>query len=206
MATGKHRPSNDKYWQKAWSKSLFQGDLFQAIPFGDQPTVVVESLDQKGKHYIGEIAFGYGLLITPTCDMTLHTEPEQTAHSYRVLVPLIPLEAVEPIIGSNNVNLIRSRDKLVPYMYLPPNEEVDSESVACLYRPTLVSDDLLREPPRRVAQLGPEARRHLKIKLAAYWVRVSVEPADLPLHERLEEDEQSTTEPPSSYDSATSLD
>lgn len=43
------------------------------------------------------------------------------------------------------------------------------ESVACLFRPSTVGADLLEDPPRRIAQMHPEARRQLKIKLARYW-------------------------------------
>lgn len=34
---------------------LFAGDLFEAIPFGTQPTVAVEADDEDGahKHYVG---------------------------------------------------------------------------------------------------------------------------------------------------------
>ena len=86
-------------------------------------------------------------------------------------------------------------------MYLPPLEDVlDEESVACLFRPSLVSDELLASPPRRIAQLQPPARRHLKIKLAAYWARVAIDRNDLPLREKLEDEVRSTTTPPSRYD------
>ncbi len=47
--------------------TLFAGDLFEAIPFGDQPTTLYRTED--GKHFVGEVAFAYGLLTTPTCDM-----------------------------------------------------------------------------------------------------------------------------------------
>jgi hypothetical protein len=39
-------------------------------------------------------------------------------------------------------------------MYPPPlTGTFASEQVAYLFRPTLVSDELLRDPPRRIAQL-----------------------------------------------------
>lgn len=71
MGPGEHRPHDHEYWQRPWARALFAGDLFEAIPFGDQPTVVytAEQNDASGKHFLGEVAFGYGLLITPTCDM-----------------------------------------------------------------------------------------------------------------------------------------
>jgi hypothetical protein len=88
-------------------------------------------------------------------------------------------------------------------MYLPSLAGfLDREHVACLFRPTLVSDELLREPPRRVAQLQAPARRHLKIKLAAYWGRAAIDPNDLPLHERDEEKLVADGWPPSPYDPA----
>jgi hypothetical protein len=86
-------------------------------------------------------------------------------------------------------------------MYLPPLASVlDDESVACLYRPTIVSDDFLRDPPRRVAQLHPEARRQLKIKLARYWARVNPNRADITLLEMDEEAVRASVLPASAYD------
>ena len=40
MGPGEHRPHDEEYWQRPWSRALFAGDLFEAIPFGDQPTVL----------------------------------------------------------------------------------------------------------------------------------------------------------------------
>lgn len=187
-----------------WSTTLFAGDLFEAIPFGDQPTTIYigEEKPMVGKHFVGEVTFGYGLLVTPTCDMT-DQRAGGAAHPYRVLVPVLPLRFVaEQTSGvSDNEKLLRSRDSIHPYMYLPPLENVlDDESVACLFRPSLVSDVLLANPPRRIAQLQPSARRQLKIKLAAYWARVAVDPAELPLHERDENAVRAHTSPPSPYD------
>ena len=56
MASGK-RPPDEYYWRRPWSSMLFAGDLFEAIPFGTQPTVAVEADDEEGahKHYVGAI-------------------------------------------------------------------------------------------------------------------------------------------------------
>lgn len=92
------------------------------------------------------------------------------AHPYRVLVPVVPLDLVVRQTGAieASIGLLRSRDAITPYMYLPPLPHIfEGEQIARLFRPTLVSDELLRDPPRRVAQLQPPARRQLKIKLAA---------------------------------------
>ncbi|MGZ5474583.1 MAG: hypothetical protein ACXWG4_11545 [Thermoanaerobaculia bacterium] len=93
MATGT-RPSDEHYWRQPWSSMLFAGDLFEAIPFGTQPTIAVEADDEDGahRHYVGAIEFAYGLLISPTCDMTDQTTGG-SAHPYRVLVPVVSLEA-----------------------------------------------------------------------------------------------------------------
>jgi hypothetical protein len=201
MGPGEHRPHDEEYWTAPWSTVLFAGDLFEAIPFGDQPTTLYRADD--GKHFVGEVGFAYGLLTTPTCDMAEQRGEGAAAHPFRVLVPVLPLAAVAEQAGAvaESVKLLRSRDTLHPYMYLPPLAgALEEESVACLFRPSVVSDELLAEPPRRVAQLQPEARRHLKVKLAAYWGRVAVDPKELPLQERGEEELRAADWPPSRYD------
>lgn len=131
----------------------------------------------------------------------LADEP-RSAHPYRVLVPILPLdevvastEAVERSLG-----LLRSRDSLHAYMYLPALEGHFGESVACLFRPALVADDFLADPPCRIAQMHPEARRQLKIKLARYWSRVDVARDQFPLRERDEAGARSESLPASVYD------
>lgn len=166
MAADAHRPSDEDYWIAPWSRVLFSGDVFEAIPFGGQPTTVLtdEEADPV-KHYLGEIAFGYGLLISPTCDMYTQLAGQPApAHPYRVLAPILPLEEVAAATDAveRNVGLLRSRDSLVPYMYLPALDGVFGESVACLFRPTLVADDFLAGPPRRIAQMHPDSSGNQK--------------------------------------------
>lgn len=204
MAEIVHRPPDAEYWIGSWSGVPFSGDVFEAIPFGGQPTTILtDDEPEPAKHYQGQVAFGYGLLISPTCDMydQLSEEP-RPAHPYRVLIPILPLEEV---VGATeaieqSVGLLRSRDSLVPYMYLPGLDRYFDESVACLFRPSLVADSFLANPPRRIAQMHPEARRQLKIKLARYWARVDVARDQFPLRERDEEDARSDALPPSPYD------
>jgi hypothetical protein len=165
--------------------------------------VAADGEDGATKHYVGETAFGYGLLTTPTCDMTDQCEGGSISHPFRVLVPVVPLDQV--LAGApdveRNLGLLRGREALTAYLYLPALAGVlEEEHVAYLFRPSLVSDELLREPPRRVAQPQPEARRHLKVKLAAYWGRARVCAEDLPLYERGEEELRVEAWPPSPYD------
>jgi hypothetical protein len=192
VATETHRPDDEDYWIAPWSRVLFSGDVFQAIPFGDQPTTILTDEEAESvKHYLGEVAFGFGLLISPTCDMydQLAEEP-RAAHPFRVLVPILPLEEVVAAIETveRSVGLLRSRDTLVPYMYLPALQGAFEESVACLFRPSVVADDFLADPPRRIVQMHPEARRQLKIKLSRYRARVDVARDQFPLHEKGEDE------------------
>jgi hypothetical protein len=125
------------------------------------------------------------------------------SHPYRVLVPVLPLRLVLEQTGdvAKSEGLLRSRDTIQPYMYLPPLQDaLDEDCVACLFRPSLVGDDFLADPPRRIAQLQPLARRHLKVKLAAYWSRVGIDPAEVRLHERDEDAAAAEAWPPSPYD------
>jgi hypothetical protein len=88
-------------------------------------------------------------------------------------------------------------------MYLPPMPGfIDEESLACLYRPMTLTDELLRNTSERVAQLGPEARRQLKLKLIAYWTRMEASRDELDLYEQDEESVRAGTEPASRYDAA----
>lgn len=82
MGPGEHRPTNEQYWATPWSTVLFAGDLFEAIPFGDQPIGVYEADDEDAgaKHFLGEIVMGYGLLTTPTCDMADQSQGGARTH------------------------------------------------------------------------------------------------------------------------------
>jgi hypothetical protein len=202
MADAVFRPPDDQYWVPNWSSVLFAGDLFAAIPFAEQPFEAFVDPAGHGKHFVGPVAYAYGLLISPTCDM-VDQKTLETAHPYRVLVPVLPMSMVAE--GSpataQNAGLIQSRDQVIPYMYLPPLPGVLVEtSVACLYRPATVSDEFLRDPPRRVAQLHREARRQLKIKLARYWARVNPNRDDIDLVEMDEESVRAPEPPASPYD------
>ena len=122
MGPGQHRPHDEEYWQRPWAQALFAGDLFEAVPFGDQPTVVYtsEQGEASGKHFLGEVVFAYGLLITPTCDMAeQHGTSPAVAHPYRVLVPVLPLDLViqQTAAIEQSLGLLRSRDAITPYMY-----------------------------------------------------------------------------------------
>jgi hypothetical protein len=195
-----YRPSDDEYWIPNWASILFAGDLFAAIPFLNQPAVTLVDGEGSGKHFVGEVQYGYGLLVSPTCDM-IDQHTGEPSHPYRVLVPVLPLSMVAELAPGQrqNLGMIEARDSVHPYMYLPPVPGLLEEPlVACLYRPSLVDDALLRDPPRRVAQLHQEARRQLKIKLARYWGRVDPERDPIPLEEVDEERYRSAG--PSAYD------
>ena len=59
------------------------------------------------------------------------------AHPFRTLVPVVPLELVVTQTGAvkRSLGLLRSRDAITPYMYLPPLDgALAGEHVACLFR------------------------------------------------------------------------
>ena len=118
MGPGEHRPLDDEYWVRPWATQLFAGDLLEAIPFGDQPTVVytADEGEVSGKHFVGEVAFGYGLLITPTCDMVEQHGEGEIGHPFRVIAPVVPLSLVVAQTADleRSANLIRSRDAVTP--------------------------------------------------------------------------------------------
>ncbi len=62
------KPTDDKYWIRPWSSLLLSGDVFQAIPFANVETELWASGEPE-QHFHGPITWGYGLLISPTCDM-----------------------------------------------------------------------------------------------------------------------------------------
>jgi hypothetical protein len=74
MGPGEHRPYDEQYCTRPWLTALFAGDLLEGVAFGEQPTVLYTPEDLPPRHFLGEVAFGYGLLITPTCEMTEQRE------------------------------------------------------------------------------------------------------------------------------------
>ena len=201
------RPTDDAYWVPAWSSIAFSGDVFEAIPFGAIPIEIVEADDEgPTQHFVGLVEYGFGLLVSPTCDIYESLNPPRIAHGFRTLVPIIDLQA---LIGANpqladegRLGNLTARDMMFPYMYLPPLPGyLDGPSVACLFRSVTLSDGMLER--RRVAQMSPQARRHLKYKLAMYWGRVRVAIDKFAERERDERLAASEADPPSSYDATT---
>ena len=174
MGPGEHRPHDHEYWTAPWSTTLFAGDLFEAIPFGDQPTVIYTG--EEGPRRRQALRRRGRVRLRPAGHADVrHGRPARRRPRRIRIASSFPSfrSASSPsrqAQSPQNEKLLRSRDTIHPYMYLPPLAGVlEEESVACLFRPSLVSDELLADPPRRIAQLQPPARRHLKVKLAAYW-------------------------------------
>ena len=202
MPPGVDRPLDDEYWVRCWSNVLFAGDLFVAVPFVDQPFQLYEGEpDQAGRrHYVGQVSSGYGMMISPTCDL-INQRSDGPSHPFRVFVPVVPASDVIDQAPRLDLGLIRGRDQIRAYMYLPPLPGfIDEESLACLYRPMTLTDELLRSTSNRIAQLGPESRRQLKLKLVAYWTRMAADRNEFPLYEQAEEGVRADTLPASPHD------
>jgi hypothetical protein len=135
-------------------------------------------------------------------------EELRISHPFRVFVPIVPLGLVleRTRTVEKDIGLIQKRDGLTAYMHLPTLEGHFPESLACLFRPSTVTLNFLADPPRRVAQMQPEARRHLKVKLAAYWGRIRITEDQIQKMALRERGEEATTVdkwPPSRFDTAT---
>jgi hypothetical protein len=65
MGPGEHRPHGEEYRQRLWHGRCSQATCSRPSPSAIKPTVVysAEHDDTPGKHFLGEIAFGYGLLV-----------------------------------------------------------------------------------------------------------------------------------------------
>lgn len=202
MPPGIDRPLDEQYWVRCWSKVLFAGDLFVAVPFVDQPFQLYEDdTGQAGRrHYVGQVSTGYGVMISPTCDL-INQLSGGASHPFRVFVPVVPASDIVEQVPNLDLGLIRGRDRIRAYMYLPPIPGfIEEESLACLYRPMTLTDELLRSTSERIAQLGPEARRQLKLKLIAYWTRMEASRDELPLYEQDEDSVRADSQPASPYD------
>jgi hypothetical protein len=94
----------------------------------------------------------------------------------RTVVPIVPLESLigSGVLDLQKAQLVRKRDQLANYMYLPALNDVFSESCALLYFPVTLSHDIL-VTHSRVTQLSLAGSKQLCKKLVAFWTGVRAE-------------------------------
>jgi len=211
MGPGEHRPHDREYWIEPWSTTLFAGDLFEAIPFGDHPTGIYAGEEEPvaGRHFVGEVAFGYGLLITPTCDMTHQHGGGGLAHPYRVLVPVLPLRFVAEQTGAvaENEKLLRGRDIATRSIRIctfrrSAARRRPRRGERGVFLPTEPRQRrAARQPaaPGRAAAAGGQTASQGEARCVL--ARTAIDPNELPLHERDEDAVRASASPPSRYDS-----
>ncbi|HLY49007.1 MAG TPA: hypothetical protein VKR21_07410 [Solirubrobacteraceae bacterium] len=164
------RPDDNLYYETRLA--LFsQGDIFRDVPLA-YPTpadefVLADDEDTAGSRRFlsGPFDVGFAMLVTPTCSRRAQGG-HGYAHPVRTLLPLRPFdELVEvELLDSSKAGLLRKRDALINYMYLPSNDELElPESIALLYMPVTLHHDFLAG--QRVTQLTVDAARQLHSKL-----------------------------------------
>jgi hypothetical protein len=176
------RPDEGRYYVPPWSANFLQGDIFQDVPLGfPLPPDAVFVEEGERRFLSGPFDAGLAMLLTPSCAMAAQgaeVEPGEYAHPARTLVPLRPIdELIEAgVVPERNLGHLKA-DRLVNYLYLPAEPELDiPESVGLLYLPVTVHHDVIAED--RVAQLTGEAFWHLRMKLMAFSGGFFIHPSE----------------------------
>lgn len=175
------RPDCD-YFVPPSTKTFYQGDIFEKVVFGfPSPPEAVALHDGERRFISGPFDVGPAMLMTPTCNMAAQGEegePTTYAHPVRTLCPIVSLDHLREsgMVSDKNEGNFRA-DKLRPVFYLPPLDSNGEESAALLYMSITVHHDVIAD--HRIAQLGGEAFRHLRVKLMAYHGSYLIDHADL---------------------------
>lgn len=164
------RPAGGKYYETRLS--LFsQGDIFRDVPLA-YPMPAGELVEEEAAagtrcFLSGPLDVGLGMLVTPTCSMRAQGAPDRYAHPVRTVVPVRRIDSdLQQALGldASKLGLLRKYDRLINYMYLPPDPDLElPESLALLYMPVTLHHDFL--DGQRVTQLAVEGARQLHRKL-----------------------------------------
>ena len=193
MAPRPERPSDADYYERDRVELFSQGDLFRDVPLAyplpADEIVVDESEGGGSRRFLsGPLAFGPGMLITPSCSLGAQGAAGY-GHPVRTLVPMIPLvELVERgVVKETTLADLRRFDHLINYMYLPPLD-VDElgfsmpESLALLYMPVTLHHAFLEG--QRVSQLAHRGAQQLQRKLVWFysgWLENDLDAFDPPM-------------------------
>jgi hypothetical protein len=187
------RPADEEYYEQHRVELFSQGDIFRDVPVG-YPTILEEregegAADQEHREWLaagtrrflsGPLDVGFAMLITPSCSMGAQGGGAGYAHPVRTLVVVRTMSSLveDGILREAQIDAMRSRDRLVNYMYLPatPDGELP-ESAALLYYPVTLHHDFLEG--QRVTQLAYEGARQLQRKLGAFFAGFDVERDEL---------------------------
>ena len=177
MSPRPERPSDADYYERYRVELFSQGDLFRDVPLAyplpAEELLVDEASPGSRRFLSGPLAFGSGMLITPSCSLGAQGA-EGYGHPVRTLVPVIPLAELvgQGVVKETALADLRRFDHLINYMYLPPLE-VDElefgmpESVALLYMPVTLHHAFLEG--QRVSQLAYRSAQQLQRKLVWFY-------------------------------------
>lgn len=158
------RPSDEDYYVDQRTTHFAQGDIFRDVPFYSA------GVAEDGDEVVPIAHEGYGILISYTSAMM--QQPPGTrgyGHSWRLVAPVFSLNFLaETGLTPEQVERLRAHDTYMKYMYLPPYAGEFAESAAVLYRPALVSHDVIEG--KRVTQLAEASAVRLQQRLASTFL------------------------------------
>ena len=178
------RPDDEKYYVQDRTEHFAQGDIFENVPFTiavPEQLPLEDNSSSIGSRRVLEVPLfveGFGILLSHTSSFV--AQPVGTrgyAHILRVLAPVFPITLLQEhgVLDESALGLLRNRDQLKAYMYLPTCPGAFRESVAALYRPALVHHKLLES--RRLTQLQELAVKQLQAKIVeaftGQWVSLN---------------------------------
>lgn len=167
------RPPDAAYYELHRVELASQGDIFRDVPLG-YPTVVGEFEAAGERRFLsGPLDFGNAMLLSPSCSLSAQggdATASGYAHPIRVLAPVHPLAELQDagVLDASKISIMRRRDGLINYMYLPPLEDAAlPESAVLLYYSIALHHDFIAD--QRVTQLAYEGARQLQRKLAWFY-------------------------------------
>ncbi len=144
------------YYERRPGEGLVQGDVFDGVPFF---YTSANPATKKGWQAYTNPAF---TTIGVVCSYTrVHS-----TNPYRQVAPLL---TVEELVNRHGLDedmgaLLKRRRRALGYMYVPHPGDHREPAVVCLFRATLVHQNLLDEL-HRIARFSPRAQRILVSQL-----------------------------------------
>jgi len=176
------RPADEDYFVEPWSENHLQGDVFADVPLAipAPPDAVLVGEKGEGRFLSGPFEAGLAMLISPSCTLAAQgpsAQPGTYRLPARTLVPIRPVADLEATgtITEKNIDMLRL-DRLRNYFYVPATDRWP-ESVALLYLPITVHQDVVDDS--RIRQLTGTAFWHLRVKLMAFTGGFVLHPNEL---------------------------
>jgi hypothetical protein len=180
------------YFQERDIQHTMQGDIHRDVPFAHASTFTPDFNPSGKRTRPGEssavvvpTATWLGIVCTYTCGFL--AQPPGTAgyaHPFRLVAPIRTFGELKNDLTQQDFDNLLRRGALSGLMYLPypiedpeQADELRGHSVVCLYRASLVSQDLL-DQRERLARLSVPAQRILIVRLIQVVSPYTFDPTD----------------------------